>query len=102
MEYLQPFSIAKDKVAYLNPSASCKGYLELNVVEGGPVYLFRGRVNLEAAVAGSSVGDNTNFDLAANHEGNARISIEPDFGTVTVYSRADSIGFLRFIECDCP
>lgn len=98
MEYIQQFSIAENGVVHLKPSAPCKGKLELNIVEGGPVYLFRGRVEASAAASATALNSNVQFDLGASPTGSAQMSIEGEIGTITVFSRKASIGFLRFIE----
>lgn len=98
MEYIQPFSIPENGAVHLKPSAQCKGKLQLNIVEGGPVYLFRNRVDAQAAAAATELNSNVQFDLGASPTGSAEMQVEPDLGTITVFSRKASIGYLRFIE----
>lgn len=102
-EFFQPFKIKKGTIARIPASYSGAGRLELQVVSGGPVYMFRG--GLDRAGAEQHLGEpsNIDFDLGAAVGQSASINMEHGIGELTVYSPdADSIGFLRFVgECGC-
>jgi hypothetical protein len=100
-EFLEAFGIEKDKTARVSPSSDYSGRLEIKVSEGGPVYLFRGELDAEQAAAATDVNapGNVGFDLAATVTEPGVITVEGGLGALTLFSRADSIGYVRLVTC---
>lgn len=105
MEWLYPFHIITKPVGAGNagavkvngPSATINGKLELHVVTGGPVYLFRGRrETVDIFTMLSDLTGQVDFDLAANAAScHSDVEVQGGLETVTVYSEADSIGYIK-------
>lgn len=100
IENLRQFKVGEKQVVKFNPRTDHKGYLELQAVEGAAIYLFRG--SLSAAQCESALAEEfPNFDLAAAVGQAAQMKLEPSIGELTVFSKKESLGFVRICEYTC-
>lgn len=103
IENIYTFRTAEKGVVHIQPRTDRGGYLELQALEGATIYLFRGArsvADCEAALAGEIPA----FDVAAAIGQSARIKMEPGIGEITVFSKKESLGFIRTVEyagCNC-
>lgn len=100
-EFFEPFYIPASAagtgaVIKIKAQAAFPGVLELQVVSGGPVFLFRGEKSLKSAYDATHVADAIDFDLACAVSGRGEIGLESGIGLLTLQSDNESIGFIRF------
>lgn len=102
MEQVYPFNIAgAGEVLTINPRTLTGGYLELQVTEKGPVYLFTGAISAEDAKAALK-GSTPRFEVGATVDHPARVRVNSNMGEFTVFSaNAGTVGFVKIIECGC-
>lgn len=105
-EFLKPFAIKKGETLRIPAEFSAAGILRLQVVQGGPIYGFRGGVSVASAESRTNPEGqaNVDFDFAANANSPCVITLERDIGEITLYcpKESNTIGFLQFIEaCGC-
>lgn len=98
-EFFKPFHVAANAMKRIRAQADGPGKLELQVVTGGPVFLWRGERSLGACVSGATTAD-VDFDLAAAATGKSEITLESGIGMLTVWAAAETVGFLRFCGYD--
>lgn len=97
MENLYSFRIPPGEVREISPEMDTGCTMEVNVVEGGPVYVFRSRVTADEAIRGMEA-NNEGFIAGASGTAKAQLSTEAQFGSVTLFNNNaidDAIGFLR-------
>lgn len=99
IENVTPFQVPEKGVIALNLRTDHRGYLELQVISGAPVFMFRGGLTAAEIEALLSAGT-PNFDLAAAIGQAARVQMESSMGQVTLFSEKNSVGFLR--SCQYP
>lgn len=86
------YSFLANKIAPIQPTNNEPGYLELQCVEKGPVFLIRGNQTLAECEALVNAGS---FDLAAAVGQCAVMTLEDNPGPFTVYSPENSKGFVK-------
>lgn len=97
IEHIYPFALAAKKPVVLRTRTDRRGYIELQAVENGPVFLFRG--TLSAAECESAIeADKADFHLAAAVGQNACLKMEDSLGDVTVFSVGKGVGFLKVVS----
>ena len=99
IENFSPFLVPEKGVLALNLRTDHRGYLELQVVSGAPVFLFRGNRSA-AEIESLLTGSVPDFDLAAAIGQAARVQMEASLGQITLFSEKNSVGFLR--SCQYP
>jgi len=98
IENVTPFLVPEKGIITLNLRTDHRGYLELQAISGGPIFMFRG--SLSAKEIEVLLAATPNFDLAAAIGQAARVQMEASMGQVTLFSEKSSIGFLR--SCQYP
>jgi hypothetical protein len=100
VENVLPFLVPEKGILTVNLRADHRGYLELQVVTGAPVFLYRGGNLTAKEIEGLITAATPNFDLAAAIGQSARVQMEASMGMVTLFSEKNSMGFLR--SCQYP
>lgn len=102
IENVNPFLVPEKGILTVNLRTDHRGYLELQVISGAPILLFRGG-NLTAKEIESLLAAGTpNFDLAAAIGQAARCQMEASMGMITLFSEKNSVGFLRSCQYPSP
>lgn len=101
IENVTPFLVPEKGILTLNLRADHRGYLELQVVSGAPVFMFKGG-NMTAKEIEVLMAATPNFDLAAAIGQSARVQMEASMGQVTLFSEKNSVGFLRSCQYPVP
>jgi hypothetical protein len=99
VENIVPFMVPEKGVITLNMRADDPGFMELQVVSGAPVFLYRGKKTAKEVEA-LLLGEMPDFGLAAAIGQAAVAQAEPGMGMVTLFSEKNSLGFLR--SCQYP
>ena len=99
-----PFYIAKSAegvgaVTSLSFKLREASLMEIQVLSGGPVFLFKQAVSASEAYAATHGKQLPLFDLGAVPGQSAETILEPSLGQVTVCSDNESIGFIRLRDC---
>lgn len=97
---LRTYIVKEKEVTKLELKNGKPAHLELQVVKGGPVFLFRGSMtaaDIEALLA--STNHHAHYLLAAAIGQAAYCVLEENPGPLTIWSAAESIGHLRAVEC---
>jgi hypothetical protein len=75
------------------------GTFKLDVISGGPVFLWFGRedtANAQRMVTPASNGNSVQFDMACSANSDAEREIDGGFSTVTIFAVADTIAYIQF------
>lgn len=94
IEHLFAINVAANDIQVINTRADTKGFLELQALEGGPLYLFPGTVAKADALAQIKKG----FLIGAAVGQAARCKTSSELGNVTVFAKVESMGFLKTVE----
>lgn len=97
-DHIFPVKVGANAIVQINPRTGKHGVIELQSVEGGALFLFQGALtaaDCEAALK----GENPDFHLAAAVAGSSKIKMQRDIGTLTVFSKKESLGFVKITEC---
>lgn len=79
------------------PSIGRPAKLELHVIAGGPVFLWRGRMDLKTAYNQTHGADpNPDFDLASS--GSAEVYVGEHIGQLTLHADVETIGYIRITK----
>jgi hypothetical protein len=100
VENILPFLVPEKGILTANLRADHRGYMELQVISGAPVFLFRGGNLTAKEIEGLITAGTPNFDLAAAIGQSAKCQLEASMGMVTLFSEKTSMGFLR--SCQYP
>jgi hypothetical protein len=101
MDYIVPWYIASSAAGVgaitrlPGPSADINGELVLNVVAGGPVFLWRGRRELRTAYDTTHGASDPDFDIACSATGESVMEVSGGLETMTLFSDTESIGYIR-------
>lgn len=94
VENIFPFRVPEGGVITVNLRSDNPGTMELQSVEGGAVYLFRGprtAKEIEKSVEEAEPW----FDLAAAIGASATCNLEKGMGQISLFSKKTSLGFIR-------
>lgn len=99
MDYFRPFYIPAGTgqgaaIQLRGPTALINGELELNVISGGPVFLWRGRLETAAAYGITHGATDPDFDCAASAAGSGHCQVEGGLELITLHSDVESIGYI--------
>lgn len=75
------------------------GELKLDIITGGPAFLWFGRIEAAQAVRKTTPASNQNgveFDMACSAVSDATRCVDAGPSMVTVFASADTIGYLQF------
>lgn len=102
-DQVTPFAIAEPKekesgLTVIQATLQVPSELELVVVSGGPVFLFKGSVNQEDAHNGTHSVTPT-FDLCAAVGMVASCLAPASIGQVTICADQASVGYFRQVDC---
>lgn len=106
MEHVQPFYIGPSQNSQGNVArirgltGQFCGTLELNVISGGPVFLWRGRKEIAEAYNLTHGGGEPDFELGASANGNATVEVEGGLELMTLHSDTETIGFVKLTTKD--
>lgn len=97
-ESFETFNLKAGGVSKFVSRTGNRGYLELQALTGGPIFLFRG--SLTAAECEAELkGERVNFALGAAVGQASQMKLEENPGEFTVFSTKESLGFVRIIQC---
>lgn len=92
-----PFSIPAGVAIRVDVSGlDNPGELKLDIVSGGPAFLWFGREDTASAARMSAAGGSLQFDMACSANSDATRHIDRGPAMVTLFSLADTIGYLQF------
>lgn len=98
VESFETFNLKANGVSHFVSRTGNRGFLELQALTGGPVFLFRG--SLSAAECEAELkGERVNFALGAAVGQASQMKLEENPGEFTVFSTKETLGFARVIQC---
>ena len=96
--YIPPGAVGVGAVVEIEPTMETGRTLELVVVEGGPVFMFKGRRTAEEAYRATHNSDAIDFDLAASATSKSARGVEQRYGNCTLHSDNETIGYVRVTD----
>jgi hypothetical protein len=100
VENIRSFLVPEKGLVTINLQAGHRGYLELQAISGGPIFLYRGANYTAVQIEGLMKEPNPIFDLAAAIGQSAHMQMESNMGQITLFSEKNSLGFIR--SCQYP
>lgn len=82
-------------VKVMDPAPDDSTHLELVVLNGGPVFLFDGRINGAEAYRRTRGVKTTDFAIGSNGNSKSVMGVHARYGTFTVAADVESIGYVR-------
>lgn len=79
------------------------GRLKLDVITGGPAYLWFGREGTTDAtrqITPAANGGSINFDLACSAQSDAERDVDAGISTLTLFATVDTVAYVQFTPHD--
>jgi hypothetical protein len=97
VETVFPFTVAEKGIVRIQPRTDSVGYLEVQAIEGGPLFVWRGAKTAKECEE-TLENELGTFDIAAAIGQSGTMKVEPGISQLTVFSKKLTTGFIRVCE----